>query len=101
MHALYARGLLRNHGPLIILLKQKYRDILVASAELNREVGLTRNDNAAHALDEAIAYWIGTSQDGGRTRGHSLYALAQRAGELFGTNIHGGEAKVNTEIIEL
>eukprot|EP00814_Leptocylindrus_danicus_P009713 CAMPEP_0116007352 /NCGR_PEP_ID=MMETSP0321-20121206/2251_1 /TAXON_ID=163516 /ORGANISM="Leptocylindrus danicus var. danicus, Strain B650" /LENGTH=764 /DNA_ID=CAMNT_0003476037 /DNA_START=21 /DNA_END=2316 /DNA_ORIENTATION=- len=76
-------------------------DCKAASVEINREVGLTRNDHAAHALDEAIAYWIGTGQDGGRNRGHALYSLAQRAGELFGTNVDGGEAKVNTEIIEL
>ena len=67
----------------------------------NHDGGLTRNSGSAYALDEAIAYWIGSDQDGGSSYGHSLYALTQVAGELFGTISFGSEARANSELVEL
>jgi len=51
-------------------------------------------------MDEFIALWIGNDQPGGSAQGHGLYALAQRAGELFDTVRPGiqPEAPVNTII---
>lgn len=50
-------------------------------------------------MDEFIALWIGSGQQVGSADGDSLYAMTQRAGDLFGTTaITAGEAPVNTEI---
>lgn len=47
-------------------------------------------------MDEFIALWIGAEQTPASTEGHSLYAWAQEAGNLFGTN--NPEAKVNEDL---
>lgn len=65
---------------------------------MNKEEALSRNSGSTRALDEAIAYWIGTDQDGGTNRGHSLYSLTQRAGEMFGTLLFDAEARANSDI---
>jgi len=47
-------------------------------------------------MDEFIALWIGAEQTPASTEGHSLYAWAQEAGNLFGTN--NPEAKANEDL---
>jgi len=61
--------------------------------------GLKDNGNGAYAMDEFIAFWIGTNQRPGSSDGGSLYAMTQAAAEMFGT-VDGvnGEANVNTDI---
>ena len=51
-------------------------------------------------MDECIALWIENDQPVGSAKGHGLYTLAQRAGELFDTVRPGiqPEAPVNTII---
>jgi hypothetical protein len=58
------------------------------------EPGLFQLDGGG--MDEFIALWIGHDQDVASEEGHGLYALAQKAGALFGTN--SPEAKANTNI---
>lgn len=53
-------------------------------------------DLGGGGMDEFIALWIGAEQTPASTEGHSLYALAQEAGNLFGTN--NPEAKVNEDL---
>jgi len=47
-------------------------------------------------MDEFIAVWIGQNQIHGTVDGYGLYAMAQRAGELFGKS--DPEAQVNTNL---
>lgn len=68
-------------------------------------LGAAKDAGNAHALDEAMAFWIGWGQSpggdgsGAEGGGDALYALAQRAGKLFGRNANaGGEAAANTEL---
>lgn len=53
-------------------------------------------DLGGGGMDEFIALWIGAEQTPASTEGHSLYALAQEAGNLFGTN--NPEAKANEDL---
>lgn len=54
-----------------------------------------------HAIDEAVAYWIGDGQIAGDSeRGHLLYALAEKMGENFGTD-QTGQSRTNTNILRL
>lgn len=53
-------------------------------------------DLGGGGMDEFIALWIGTDQAPASAEGHSLYAWAQRAGALFGTD--NPEAQVNVDL---
>jgi len=62
-------------------------------------LALTNNQGkGVYAIDEAIAYYIGSDQQGGSGNGFSLYTLVQDAGDLFGKN--SPEAEVNAAIKE-
>lgn len=59
------------------------------------------DDDGIHSIDEAVAYWIGDSQQAGSgEQGHVLYALAERTGELFGQE-QNGQSRTNRNIIRL
>lgn len=47
-------------------------------------------------MDEFIALWIGTGQEAGEESGSSLYALTEKADQLFGTS--DTEAPANTKL---
>ena len=53
-------------------------------------------DLGGGVMDEFIALWIGADQTPTSSEGHSLYALAQVAGQLFGTIFP--EAQVNEDL---
>lgn len=53
-------------------------------------------DLGGGGMDEFIALWIGAEQTPGSVEGHSLYAWAQEAGNLFGTN--NPEARANEDL---
>lgn len=55
------------------------------------------NDDAVHALDEAVAFYSGSLLSTEAGDGNLLYALAEKRCENFNT-CSGGESKVNTEI---
>ena len=58
-------------------------------------------DDGIHAIDEAVAYWIGDGQiSGNAERGHLLYALAEEMGEAFQIDVDG-QARTNTNILRL
>ena len=65
-----------------------------------RQCRLHNDVNASMiALDAAAALWIGSDQTfGSNEDGHSLYRLAEIAGERFGQDT--GESRVNTLIVE-
>jgi len=69
----------------------------------NSAKGLRDNDGGVFALDEAVSYWIGDSQQTGEgNQGHLLYALTERIGEYFGQGKGStGQAVVNTKILRL
>ena len=60
------------------------------------------NDDAVHALDEAVAFYVGNlhSEDG---RGNLAYALAEKRCKNFATCVDGtsGMSNVNKEIMQL
>jgi hypothetical protein len=51
---------------------------------------------AGGGMDEFIALWIGTDQQPGSADGHSLYAWAEQAEELYGKNT--AESVVNSQL---
>ena len=60
-----------------------------------------RDDDGVHSMDIAVAYWIGDGQVAGSSEvGHSLYALAERMGDLFDMSA-GGQSRTNTNILKL
>jgi hypothetical protein len=63
--------------------------------------GLMTDKDGAHAIDEAVAYWIGDGQiTGSSERGHLLYALAEEMGEEFQMDLQG-QVRTNTNILRL
>ncbi len=61
-------------------------------------------DNAASALDSAVAYLIGSmegEEDGGSYDGNMIYMLAKRMCVHFGTCAASNNAQVNEHIISL
>jgi len=63
--------------------------------------GLLASDGGIHAIDEAVAYWIGDGQvTGSAGRGHLLYALAEEMGEEFQMD-EVGQVRTNTNILRL
>lgn len=59
------------------------------------------NDDGIHAIDEAVAYWIGDGQiSGDAERGHLLYALAEKMGEEFQMDVPG-QVRTNINIMRL
>ena len=63
--------------------------------------GLMTDKDGIHAIDEAVAYWIGDGQIAGDAeRGHLLYALAEEMGEAFQMDIQG-QVRTNTNILRL
>ncbi|CAB9498002.1 expressed unknown protein [Seminavis robusta] len=63
--------------------------------------GLMTDKDGAHAIDEAVAYWIGDGQIAGDAeRGHLLYALAEEMGEQFQMDLPG-QVRTNTNILRL
>lgn len=63
--------------------------------------GALTNDDGVHAIDEAVAYWIGDGQiTGDAERGHLLYALAEEMGEEFQMEA-AGQVRTNTNILRL
>ena len=56
-------------------------------------------DLGGGGMDEFIAIWIGDKQEGASDNGYGLYAMAQKAGDLFGTT--SPQAQVNTNLILL
>ena len=59
--------------------------------------------HALHSLDVAAALWIGDNQNigGGSAHPHSLYAMAESMGGVFGQKGDDGETRVNSKIIHL
>lgn len=53
-------------------------------------------DLGGGGVEEFIAIWIGQDQTAASNDGHGLYAMAQKAGSLFGKN--SPEAQVNTNL---
>jgi len=63
--------------------------------------GQMSDNGGAHAIDEAVAYWIGDGQIAGDSeRGHLLYALAEEMGEEF-QMAEAGQVRTNTNILRL
>ena len=63
--------------------------------------GALAADGGVHAIDEAVAYWIGDGQvTGDPERGHLLYALAEEMGEEFQMD-GAGQVRTNTNILRL
>ena len=56
---------------------------------------------AGGGMDEFIALWIGTGQEPASSDGYSLYALTERAADLFGTSSQNGESPVNSNLKSL
>jgi hypothetical protein len=64
----------------------------------NKEI---RDEDGVHSMDVAVAYWIGDGQIAGNgDRGHLMYALSERMGELFNMDT-GGQSRTNTNILKL
>lgn len=62
---------------------------------------LIADADGIHSIDEAVAYWIGDGQVfGNGTKGHLLYALSERMGEIFGID-ENGQSRTNTNILRL
>ena len=57
------------------------------------------NDHALHSLNVAAAYWISEGYEKGSNEGYSLYALAEKAGAMFGQD--NGEARVTPTLLTL
>lgn len=56
--------------------------------------------DAVSFIDSAVALWIGREQaEGGYDSGWMMYALAQKASQLYG--VAEGEAQVNTRLMDL
>ena len=74
----------------------------IASGINVQAAGLRDNSNGALAMDEFVAFWIGTNQVPGSLDGASLYAMTQQAAAMFGTvDEDNGEAWANTAIKRL
>lgn len=59
------------------------------------------DEDGIHSIDEAAAYWLGDGQVAGDSeRGHLLYALAERMGDIFGIN-EAGQSRTNRNILRL
>ena len=62
---------------------------------------LVKDDDGVHSIDEVAAYYIGDSQQtGSAEEGHSLYAMAEKIGDIFGQD-NNGQTAVNIKIIGL
>ena len=77
--------------------------VLYHGVDICRKLTIADNrdlfDLAGGGMDEFIATWIGKDQQLGSSDGHGLYAMTQRAGELFGkVNANSPEAPVNTQL---
>jgi hypothetical protein len=60
-----------------------------------------RDEDGVHAMDVAVAYWIGDGEVAGDLdNGHLLYALAEKMGDIFNMN-DGGQSRTNTNILRL
>ncbi len=80
----------------IIVHKLYYTTRLCESDSFNTASDAIRN------IDEAVAYWIGSTQAKGDSgKGHLLYRLTEEGGELFGTEFHDGQAKANRAVLSL
>jgi hypothetical protein len=61
------------------------------------------DEDGIRSIDEAAAYWIGDGQvEGNAEKGHLLYALAERMGDMFGViDDSTGQSKVNVKTLGL
>mmetsp|Transcript_6806 Transcript_6806/g.10716 ORF Transcript_6806/g.10716 Transcript_6806/m.10716 type:complete len:1726 (-) Transcript_6806:104-5281(-) len=60
-----------------------------------------RDDAGVHAMDVAVAYWIGDGQIAGDAEnGHLLYALSENFAEKFNID-DGGQSRTNSNILRL
>jgi hypothetical protein len=60
------------------------------------------SSEGTHKIDEAVAYWIGSTQaTGDEGKGHLLYRLAEEGGELFNTEAHDRQSKANRQVLRL
>lgn len=65
--------------------------------------GTVNDSDGVRSIDEAAAYWIGDGQvTGDADKGHLLYALSERMGDLFKTTASGiNQAQANVNILRL
>jgi len=62
---------------------------------------LVKDDDGVHSIDEVAAYYIGDSQQtGSAEEGHSLYAMTEKIGDIFGQD-NNGQTVVNIKIVGL
>ena len=71
----------------------------VQSCEMNR---FSLQSEGIHSIDEAVAYWIGSTQvKGDAGEGKLLYCLAEEGAEWFNTKSHDNQSKANWSILRL
>jgi len=69
---------------------------LYATLELCENNDFTSLSDAIHRIDEAVAFWIGSTQKtGDKVNGHLLYRLAEESGDLFETVADNGQSRAN------
>jgi hypothetical protein len=76
-----------------------YKGVSLCSKRAAADNPDSLEDLGGGGMDEFIALWIGTEQTPASVEGHSLYALAQRAGNLFGTNSPEAQANEDLKIL--
>ncbi len=66
------------------------------------ENNFNSNTEGVHNIDQAVAFWIGSSQEtGNEKKGHLLYRLTEEGGKYFGTESHDNQSRANKYILRL
>mmetsp|Transcript_5655 Transcript_5655/g.8450 ORF Transcript_5655/g.8450 Transcript_5655/m.8450 type:complete len:2169 (-) Transcript_5655:99-6605(-) len=67
-----------------------------------QENDFNSSSEGVHNIDQAVAFWIGSSQQtGNEKKGHLLYRLTEEGGKHFGTDSHDNQSRANKYILRL